>query len=129
MNVLTHEELLRVYKTFVIPLSQRPERSKRIKQHPVNSSINKCEDYEEEMQVEPLESTRCSSSMDIDFPHLSVYNGECMRNYYRMASPAGEKRRQRSSDTDETDIEARENDYQCQLSSVTKRIRINSLSS
>ena len=128
MDVLTHEELLRVYKTFVMPLSQRPERSKRIKQHQVNNTIDKGEDYEEEMQVEPLESTRCSSSMDIDFPHLSVYNGECLRSY-RMASPVGEKRRQRNSDTDESDIEARENDYQCQLSSVTKRIRINSLSS
>ncbi|TMW45651.1 hypothetical protein DOY81_009270 [Sarcophaga bullata] len=62
MDVLTHEELLRVYKTFVMPLSQRPERSKRIKQHQVNSSINKAEDYEGEMQVEPFESSRCSSA-------------------------------------------------------------------
>ncbi|TMW41515.1 hypothetical protein DOY81_013405, partial [Sarcophaga bullata] len=87
------------------------------------------EDYEGEMQVEPFESSRCSSAMDIDFPHLSVYNGDCLRSYHRRASPAGEKRRQRSYDTDEDDMESRENDYQYQLNSVTKRIRINSLSS
>ncbi|KAM7347979.1 uncharacterized protein ACRADG_007446 isoform 1-T2 [Cochliomyia hominivorax] len=118
MNELTHEELLRVYKTFVLPLSQRPERSKRVKSMAVEKSPVACE--ENHMQAEPL-CDITSSAMDIDFP-----NGEYFNESNRMRSPVGEKRRQRCSDDDHEDM--MENDYQYQLSSVTKRIRINSLS-
>ncbi|XP_065362767.1 uncharacterized protein LOC135956266 [Calliphora vicina] len=109
MNELTHDELLRVYKTFVMPLSQRPERSKRIKESSIMQITNS--NFEEQnMQVEPV--ANACTSMDIDFPSNN------------RISPVGEKRRQRRSDDDYLDM--MEYDYQYQLSSVTKRIRINS---
>lgn len=122
MNELTHDELLRVYKTFVMPLSQRPERSKRIKQN--RNTINVAN---HNMQVDSL-CDNSSASMDIDLPLMGSCNGEALKlnGSIRMTSPVGEKRRQPSSDDDY--LEMMEDDYQQQLSSVTKRIRINTLS-
>ncbi|XP_037811617.1 uncharacterized protein LOC119603607 [Lucilia sericata] len=122
MNELTHDELLRVYKTFVMPLSRRPERSKKCKHNSTVPATNlDCvNDKRQHMQVETIDSA--SNSMDIDFPSVTL----CPADNTRMTSPLGEKRRQESSDEDYLDIF--ENDYQFQLSSVTKRIRINTLS-
>ncbi|KAI8127949.1 hypothetical protein CVS40_2355 [Lucilia cuprina] len=123
MNELTHDELLRVYKTFVMPLSRRPERSKKCKHNSIVADTNlDCvnEKMQHTMQAETIDSI--SNSMDIDFPSVTL----CPAASSRMTSPLGEKRRQESSDEDYLDMF--ENDYQFQLSSVTKRIRINTLS-
>lgn len=122
MNELTHDELLRVYKTFVMPLSQRPERTKKIK---LNGMVTKNEAFEDQnMQVENVNNL--CTSMEVDFSYEASCKVSLLIPNERMTSPVCEKRRQRNSDEDTLDM--CEDDYQYQLSSVTKRIKINSLS-